>query len=330
MCRHRHRPTRLLRSIQVRGARVHNLKNIDVDLPRDRLVVLTGVSGSGKSSLAFDTIYAEGQRRYLECLSSYARQFLDQLERPDVDSIEGLPPTVAIDQRAGTANPRSTLGTVTEIYDYLRLLFARAGKPHCPTCGVPIRRQTPEQMVAQLMRLKDGQKVQILAPLVRDRKGQHLDVFQAIRRAGLDPGAGGRRDDRGHRSSRPSWPRRKPHTIEAVVDRIAIREGIRPRLAESLDLALKLSDGGAGDADRVARGLGRAVPEHPSQLSRLRHGPAGDRAAQLQLQQPARRLPGLPGARARAGRFNPSWPFPIARGRGTRGRSSRGRCWRPR
>ncbi len=172
-------------AIQVRGARVHNLKNIDVDLPRDCLVVLTGVSGSGKSSLAFDTIYAEGQRRYLECLSSYARQFLDQLERPDVDSIEGLPPTVAIDQRAGTANPRSTLGTVTEIYDYLRLLFARAGKPHCPACGVPILRQTPEQMVAQLMRLKDGQKVQILAPLVRDRKGQHLDVFQAIRRAGL-------------------------------------------------------------------------------------------------------------------------------------------------
>ena len=172
-------------SIQVRGARVHNLKNIDVDLPRDCLVVLTGVSGSGKSSLAFDTIYAEGQRRYLECLSSYARQFLDQLERPDVDSIEGLPPTVAIDQRAGTANPRSTLGTVTEIYDYLRLLFARAGKPHCPTCGVPIHRQTPEQMVAQLMRLKEGQKVQILAPLVRGRKGQHLDVFQAIRRAGL-------------------------------------------------------------------------------------------------------------------------------------------------
>ena len=145
-------------SIQVRGARVHNLKNIDVDLPRDRLVVLTGVSGSGKSSLAFDTIYAEGQRRYLECLSSYARQFLDQLERPDVDSIEGLPPTVAIDQRAGTANPRSTLGTVTEIHDYLRLLFARAGKPHCPACGVPIHRQTPEQMVAQLLQLKEGRR----------------------------------------------------------------------------------------------------------------------------------------------------------------------------
>ena len=172
-------------SIQVRGARTHNLKNIDVDLPRDCLVVLTGVSGSGKSSLAFDTVYAEGQRRYLECLSGYTRQFLDQLERPDVDSIEGLPPTVAIDQRAGTPNPRSTLGTVTEIYDYLRLLFARAGIPHCPSCGSPINRQTPEQIVTQLLKLREGQKVQILAPLVRARKGQHLEVFQAVRRAGL-------------------------------------------------------------------------------------------------------------------------------------------------
>ena len=151
-------------SIQVRGARVHNLRNIDVDLPRDRLVVLTGVSGSGKSSLAFDTIYAEGQRRYLECLSTYARQFLDQLERPDVDSIEGLPPTVAIDQKAGTPNPRSTLGTITEIYDYLRLLFARAGTPHCPNCDAAIRRQTPEQMVDQLLAMPDGPEGPAPAP----------------------------------------------------------------------------------------------------------------------------------------------------------------------
>ena len=172
-------------AIQVRGARVHNLKNIDVDLPRDQLVVLTGVSGSGKSSLAFDTIFAEGQRRFLECLSSRARQLLDRIERPDVDSIEGLPPTVAIEQRAGTANPRSTLGTVTEINDYLRLLFARAGTPFCPACGVAIARQTPEQMVDHFLKLSDGRKVQILAPLVRDRKGQHVDVFRAIRRAGL-------------------------------------------------------------------------------------------------------------------------------------------------
>jgi excinuclease ABC subunit A len=230
-------------AIHVRGARVHNLKNIDIDLPRDCLVLLTGVSGSGKSSLAFDTIYAEGRRRYLECLSSYARQFLDELERPDVDSIDGLPPTVAIDQRAGTANPRSTLGTVTEIYDYLRLLFARVGKPHCPACGVPILRQTPEQMAAQLMRLEDSQKVQILAPLVRDRKGQHVDVFQAIRRAGL---IRARVDGEMIEvtDQPPKLAKAKSHTIEAVVDRISIREGIRPRLAESLDLALKLSGGG--------------------------------------------------------------------------------------
>ena len=223
-------------------ARVHNLRNIDVDLPRDRLVVLTGVSGSGKSSLAFDTIYAEGQRRYLECLSSFARQFLDQFERPDVDAIEGLPPTVAIDQKAGSPNPRSTLGTITEIYDYLRLLFARAGTPHCPKCDAPIRCQTPEQMADQLMKLPAGRKVQLLAPLVRDRKGQHLDVFQAIRRAGL---IRARVDGElvEVTETPPKLAKTKAHSIEAVVDRIVIREGIRPRLAESLDLALKLADG---------------------------------------------------------------------------------------
>ena len=228
--------------IQVRGARVHNLRNIDVDLPRDRLVVLTGVSGSGKSSLAFDTIYAEGQRRYLECLSSFARQFLDKLERPDVDEIEGLPPTVAIDQKSGTPNPRSTLGTVTEIYDYLRLLFARAGTPHCPNCGAPIRCQTPEQMADQLMKLPMGRKVQLLAPLVADRKGQHQDVFQAIRRAGL---IRARVDGElvEVTETPPKLAKTKAHSIEAVVDRIVIRDGIRPRLAESLDLALKLADG---------------------------------------------------------------------------------------
>jgi excinuclease ABC subunit A len=229
-------------AIRVRGARVHNLKDIDVDLPRDCLVVLTGVSGSGKSSLAFDTIYAEGQRRYLECLSSSARQFLDQLEPPDVDAIEGLPPTVAIDQKAGTPNPRSTLGTITEIADYLRLLFARAGTPHCPSCGAPIRRQTPEQMAARLLSLPPGRKVQILAPLIRDRKGQHLEVFQAIRRAGL---IRARVDGElvEVTETPPKLAKTRAHSIEAIVDRIVIREGIRPRLAESIDLALKLSDG---------------------------------------------------------------------------------------
>ena len=229
--------------IQVRGARTHNLKNIDVDIPRDQLVVVTGVSGSGKSSLAFDTIYAEGQRRYLECLSSSGRQFLDQIEAPDVDSIDGLPPTVAIDQRAGAANPRSTLGTITEINDYLRLLYARAGVPHCPACNVPIRRQTPEQMVDQFMRMNVGRKVQILAPLVLGRKGQHADVFRAIRTAGL---IRARVDGEiiEVTETPPKLAKNKAHSIEAIVDRIAIREGIRPRLAESLDLALKLSGGG--------------------------------------------------------------------------------------
>jgi excinuclease ABC subunit A len=221
---------------------VHNLKNLDADLPKGKLVVLTGVSGSGKSSLAYDTMVAEGQRRYLECLSSYARQFLDQLERPDVDSIEGLPPVVAIDQRAGLATRRSTLGTITEIHDYLRLLFARVGTPHCPTCDSPIRRQTPEQMVDRVMSAADGKRAQILAPLVRARKGQHSDVFQAIRRAGL---IRARVDGQllEVTESPPKLVKTKPHSIEAVVDRISIRAGIRPRLVESIELALKLSGG---------------------------------------------------------------------------------------
>ena len=228
--------------IRVQGARVHNLRNIDIDLPRDRLVVLTGVSGSGKSSLAFDTLYAEGQRRYIESLTSFARQFLDQLERPDVDLIEGLPPTVSIDQRAGATNPRSTVATLTEIHDYLRLLFARAGVAHCPNCGQAIRRQTPEQIVAGVLAMREGRKVMVLAPLVRGRKGEHRDAFQAIRRAGLlrariDGQIVELSDDP------PKLAKNRTHDVEAVVDRLVVREGIRPRLAESIDLALKLGEG---------------------------------------------------------------------------------------
>jgi excinuclease ABC subunit A len=229
-------------AIAIRGARMHNLRGIDLDLPRNRLVVFTGVSGSGKSSLAFDTLFAEGQRRYIECLSSYARTFLDQLERPDVDLIEGLPPTVAIDQRAGQASPRSTVGTLTEIHDYLRLLYARLGAPFCPRCEHPICRQTPEQMVAHVMALPPGRKVMILAPLVRGRKGKHLEAFQAIRRAGM---IRARVDGAILEVTEkpPDLARNKVHHIEAVVDRLVIREGIRPRLAESIELALKLSEG---------------------------------------------------------------------------------------
>ena len=165
-------------SISVRGAREHNLKNVDIDIPRDSLTVLTGLSGSGKSSLAFDTIYAEGQRRYVESLSAYARQFLGQMEKPDVDLIEGLSPAISIDQKSASRNPRSTVGTITEVYDYLRLLFARIGHPHCPTCGRPIARQTPQEIVDRIMKMDQGTKFQVLAPVVRGRKGQYENLIK--------------------------------------------------------------------------------------------------------------------------------------------------------
>jgi len=228
-------------AIAVRGARTHNLKGVDVDLPRDALVVLTGVSGSGKSSLAFDTVFAEGRRRYVEGLSGYARQFLDQIERPDVDRIDGLPPTVAIDQHAGRPSPRSTVGTLTEINDSLRVLFSRLGVPHCPKCGLPIRSQTPEQMAAAILAYPTGRRIMLLAPLVRRRKGAHAEAFQAIRRAGL---IRARVDGEVvELDEAPKLAKAKYHTIEAVVDRLVVREGVGPRLAESLNLALKLADG---------------------------------------------------------------------------------------
>lgn len=229
-------------AIAVRGARTHNLRDVDLDVPRGRLVVMAGVSGSGKSSLAFDTIFAEGQRRYIECLSNYARQFLDQLERPDVDEIDGLPPTVAIDQRAGWANPRSTVGTLTEINDHLRLLYSRLGVPHCPGCGLPIRAQTPEQMAAVVMALPEGSRLMLLAPLVRGRKGAQAEAFAAIQRAGL---IRARVDGEIIEVSDepPRLAKTKKHDVDAVVDRLVVREGIGPRLAESLALAMKLSEG---------------------------------------------------------------------------------------
>ncbi len=231
-------------AIQVRGARVHNLQNIDVDIPRDRLVVFSGVSGSGKSSLAFDTIHAEGQRRYIEGLSAYARQFLDQQEPPDVDAVDGLPPTVSIDQRSGIVSARSTVGTITEIHDYLRLLYARAGTPHCPRCGRPIRRQTPDQIVTEVMALTEGTKLLVLAPMIRGRKGSHVETFATIRREGLIRArVDGATIEIGEEP--PRLAKTKVHTIEAVVDRLVIREGIRPRVAESVDRALKLGEGTA-------------------------------------------------------------------------------------
>jgi excinuclease ABC subunit A len=228
--------------IHIRGARVHNLRNLDVDLPRDKLIVITGVSGSGKSSLALDTIVAEGQRQYIETLSVYARQFLHQMERPDLDLIEGLQPTVSIDQRATSANPRSTVATVTEIYDYLRLLMARLGEAFCYQCGSPIRQQSPEEIQAELMELPPGTKLMIMAPMVRGRKGMHKDVFEQIRKAQLQRArVDGEVIDVG--GEPPELSPRKNHTIEAVVDRIVIREGIDDRLAESLNLAILQGEG---------------------------------------------------------------------------------------
>ena len=279
-------------AIQVRGARVHNLKNIDVDIPRDRLVVLTGVSGSGKSSLAFDTIYAEGQRRFLECLSSSARQFLDQLERPDVDSIEGLPPTVAIEQRAGTANPRSTLGTITEIHDYLRLLYARAGTPYCPD----VRRADPSP----------------------DARADGRPVPQVERRAeGADPGSAGPRPQGAARRSLPRDPPRRVDPARVDGEIIEVTD-TPPKLAKTKIAHDRGDRRSGGDppghsaaalgeprpgtqalrrrnrrAAGFARRLGRTVSEHQSQLPSVRHEPAGDRPPHVQLQQPARGLPGV-------------------------------------
>ncbi len=225
----------------VKGARQHNLKNIDIEIPRDQLVVITGLSGSGKSSLAFDTIYAEGQRRYVESLSAYARQFLGQMDKPDVDYIEGLSPAISIDQKTTSRNPRSTVGTVTEIYDYLRLLFARAGRPHCPKCGKPISQQTVEQIVDQLASLGEGTRMTILATLVRGKKGEHQKVLEDIRKDGF---VRVRVDGEIRELSEAiTLEKNKKHTIDAVIDRIIIRDGVAGRLADSLETALRLGRG---------------------------------------------------------------------------------------
>ena len=227
--------------IKIRGANEHNLKNISVDIPRDELVVLTGLSGSGKSSLAFDTIYAEGQRRYMESLSSYARQFLGQMEKPQVESIEGLPPAISIDQKSTNKNPRSTVGTVTEIYDYMRLLYARAGIPHCPKCGREIKKQTVDEMVDRILMLEERTKFQILAPVVRGKKGRHEKVFESAKKSGyLRVRVDGNMYEL---TEEIKLEKNIKHSIEIIIDRLSIREGIEKRLTDSVENALKLGNG---------------------------------------------------------------------------------------
>lgn len=227
--------------ILIRGARTHNLKNIDLTLPRDKLIVITGLSGSGKSSLAFDTLYAEGQRRYVESLSAYARQFLSMMEKPDVDTIEGLSPAISIEQKSTSHNPRSTVGTITEIYDYLRLLYARVGTPRCPDHDVPLEAQTVSQMVDQVLALPEGRKLMLLAPVVRERKGEHLSVFEELRAQGF---VRARVNGKLHELDElPKLDKQKKHSIDVVVDRFKVREDLQQRLAESFETALGLADG---------------------------------------------------------------------------------------
>ena len=227
--------------IRIRGAKENNLKGLSVNIPRDEFVVLTGLSGSGKSSLAFDTIYAEGQRRYMESLSSYARMFLGQMEKPDVESIEGLPPAISIDQKSTNRNPRSTVGTVTEIYDHLRLLYARVGTPHCPNCGKEIKRQTVDQIVDSLMSLPAGTRYQLLAPMVRGRKGEHAKVLESAKRSGyVRVRVDGSVYDL---SEEIKLDKNVKHTIEIIVDRLSAKEGIETRLTDSVETALRLGEG---------------------------------------------------------------------------------------
>ena len=227
--------------IVVRGARTHNLKNINIAIPRDKLVVITGLSGSGKSSLAFDTLYAEGQRRYVESLSTYARQFLSIMEKPDIDHIEGLSPAISIEQKSTSHNPRSTVGTITEIYDYLRLMFARVGEPHCPDHNIKLEAQTVSQMVDKAMSLPADTRIMVLAPIIRARKGEHLHVFSELRGGGfIRARVDGLVCELDYP---PDLVKNKKHSIDVVIDRLKIKPGLEQRLAESFETALQLADG---------------------------------------------------------------------------------------
>lgn len=263
-----------LENIVIRGAREHNLKNIDVSIPRDKLVVITGLSGSGKSSLAFDTIYAEGQRRYVESLSAYARQFLGQMNKPDIDHIEGLSPSVSIDQKTTSKNPRSTVGTVTEIYDYLRLLYARIGVPHCPVCGKEIARQTSDQIVDAILALEQGIKFQVLAPVVRGRKGEYHKLFEELRAQGFSRV---RVDTEVRSLDEPiELDKNYKHNIDIVIDRLVNKPSIRSRLADSVETALRLAEGVVNiaivDGEEFSYSQALACSEHGISLGELAQG----------------------------------------------------------
>ena len=259
------------KNIVVKGAKEHNLKNIDLEIPRNKLVVFTGLSGSGKSSLAFDTIYAEGQRRYVESLSSYARMFLGQMDKPNVDSIDGLSPAISIDQKTTSKNPRSTVGTVTEIYDYLRLLYARIGIPHCPVCGKEIKQQTVDQIVDQVLALPEGSKIQIMAPIVRAKKGTHQKELENAKKSGY---VRARIDGLVYDlDDTLSLEKNIKHTIEIIVDRLVIKESIKSRLADSVELASKLASGtvlvSVVDGEDLLFSQNYACPDHGVSIDEL-------------------------------------------------------------
>ena len=327
--------------IRISGAREHNLKDISLELPRDALIVITGLSGSGKSSLAFDTIYAEGQRRYVESLSAYARQFLGQMDKPDIDSIEGLSPAISIDQKTTSRNPRSTVGTVTEIYDYLRLLWARIGHPYCHKCGAPIAGQSVEQIVDHVMTNDEGTRLMVLAPIVRGRKGEYKDLLEELRgegytRAKID-------GELRLLEEEIVLDKKLKHDIAVVVDRIVMKHDARKRLADSVETAIALADGvievekvdGKSQAGEPAlhRRQGRARRRQHHHLlgevllPQLRHLDAGAGAADLLVQLAARRLPALHRSRARRRKSIQSWSS-IRRCRSTRARSCPGAATR--
>ena len=311
-----------LESIVIKGAREHNLKNIDLTLPRNQLIVITGLSGSGKSSLAFDTIYAEGQRRYVESLSSYARQFLGQMEKPDVDYIEGLSPAISIDQKSASHNPRSTVGTVTEIYDYLRLLYARVGKPHCPNCGRSITPQTAEQIVDQILKLPEGTRIQLLAPIVRGRKGEYQKLFEQA----VKDGYARVRVDGEIRELREkiTLDKKRKHTVEIVIDRLVMKEGLRKRLTDSVETALRLT-----------QGLVTALVQRPNAKEKPCRSPKNCRASTAGCRsrsspracsrstRPTALAPIAPGSASRS-RSIRVWSSPIAPRRSAKARSCRG------